>query len=395
MWTCRSIRIQKVKWDADGLPLAGYPMDPGVAIAAASGDAGSTTGWGASRSGTEPSGVWVYDSASSLENTRSFGESGRRQTFRGDADWIAWNFSVEVEGQEDGAYGMYALYQDPADYVEGYLDQRRHMFCSGAVIAGADQGLHCFPLRYRRLPGGRGAVALRTIAVEKSADREFAFSVDGQVIEVRTVALDRGQAGVFTVDAGARFRNVTLRDASFTWGDAFGDAAQGWGALGETAKDDGYVHGLWRITDAAAAISASFGAGWHALYHGNPNLESYRVGVDARWLESGTTSPAPAYGLIVCHDDRMNRVSAWMDIRGGMLWMDWVVGGQAGRQGVNLPAGFDATQFHRIEAKKAGDEFAVSLDGTPMIDETLAIRNGSAGVATEDTRAEFRNFRVY
>jgi GH43 family beta-xylosidase len=37
-WACRSIRMQKVTWDADGTPLMGYPVDPNVPMRVPSGE---------------------------------------------------------------------------------------------------------------------------------------------------------------------------------------------------------------------------------------------------------------------------------------------------------------------------------------------------------------------
>jgi hypothetical protein len=383
--------MQKVAWDADGCPRLGYPNDPEVMSWTPSGDTGSPTGWGDARLGTSALGSWTYNSSSSADSPSSGGVGRVQQTFRGGLNLIAYSVSADVQidpGSAPGQYGIFGLYYDSANHVEVYIDSQVGMFVSSGLVAGVDQGQKSL-----LLPPGFDFGAIHNIKFEKTAARQFSFYLDGVGIDRRTFALDYGQTGLFTVGGGARFHEFSVTDKSSGWGDAFGDAAEGLPRNdGGLHPGTGYIRGLWEIQDGTTAISASLGDGWHTLYQGNPNFGNYTVRVDAKLVDTGGTSPQPRLGLIVCHDDRNNQVSLWIDPKHGTLALNAVIQGRSTWESVNLPPGFDPGQFHTLAAIKAGTAFTFSLDGNVVLRETFELLNGTAGVATEDAHAHFQNF---
>jgi hypothetical protein len=378
-WACRNIRMQRVAWNAEG-PVLGYPVNPNVPLFIPAGDAGSPTGWGDAWLGTAAAGVWRYYSRSMLESSHGEDATGLHQTFRGDVNLFAYTVSVDVAQHPDSAgrssaqYGLYALFYDSNNYVQAFIDADAGVFASRAVLAGVDQGLCSKPL-----PDGFDFAKLHRIVVEKSAAGQFTFYLDGTQIDQRWIRLQRGQIGVFTYNTAARFERVAIEDRSFGWGDAFADAAEGLEAGPPGKSSDGYIRGAWEIGDGSMVTSRGGDPGWSTLYRGNPNLRNYTVAADVRLARAGA-SDRPRYGLIVCHDDRNNQVTLWVDPAARVLAINSVINGDSRWRTAGLPADFDAAAFHSIAASKSGDQFTFLLDGVEILREEVALSTGMAGV---------------
>ncbi len=368
-WACRSIRMQKIAWDSEGVPLLGYPMDPQVGLEQPSGDAGAASGWGDSKQGARAAGAMAYLSSGNVYSGPVGGTA-----FRNGSESVAYTVSADVAAGRTGRSGVYALYRDEANHVEVFLDGSAGVLGTGATVAGADQGIH-----WTAMPIGFDFAAAHHLEVRKSAEQSFSFVLDGVVREQRSAALEGGQIGVFSTGAGAQFRNVTLIDDAFGWGRPYGDAAEG------GASD---APGLWQIVDARAVESR--GAGTQALYRGNPNLQSYTVGAEVR---KGGGSEGRV-GLVACYDDRNNNVSMWLDAAQRLLRVHAVVNGISTWQNAGLPAGFDAGAWHALTAEKAGSGFLFLIDGAEMLRAEFALVNGMPGITTDGSPAQFREFAV-
>jgi GH43 family beta-xylosidase len=385
-WACRTIRMQKVEWDAAGLPLLGYPVDPSVKSRVPSGETGSSTGWGNSPMETAASGLWSYNSAGSVDSLPG-GNGTVQQTFRDNVNPLAYTASagIQLDNATTGQFGLYAVYLDPGNHVEAYLDTQQGMFISSATVAGEFQGERIY-----LLPENFDPSVPHTIGVDRSASNQFGFYFDGVATDRRTFAIGSGQVGLFASGPGAHFRGVTVADNSSGWGNAYGDAAQG------LTKDvpgivpaNGYAQGSWNISDGATVESSAAGSGWNVLYQGNPNFVNFTAQVDAQLVDPGTS-----FGLIACYDDRNNQLSVWINPAQNVFTWNAVVKGQSTWQSVALPAGFDSTQTHRLTAAKTGSLFTLLLDGNQMAQATYALANGTSGVATQSAHVQFRNFKV-
>lgn len=391
-WGCRSIRMQKVKWTADGMPLLGYPFDPGVPQFVPSGDSGIGAGWGNSALGAAASGSWTVQSSSSLDSTQDPADRSRQEIFRGDISLFSYVASVQArqaasEGPA-GVYGVYGLYRDAGNYVEAFVDLANSVFGTRSTVGGEPQTPHLFPL-----PPAFDPDQVHTITIQKTAAQQFVFELDGVALDERAVPLVFGQVGVFTEGGGAEFREVTVADSSSGWGNAYGDIAEGRERSAAPDRADGYVQGDWEIKDGASANSLSTGEGWHALYQGEPNLGSFAVQTDVQWIESGKRLGESRYGLIVCYDDRDNNVSMWINPRDRKLLLDVAIAGNATSQQVPLPGGFDPYSRHTIGATKVNSQFVFLLDGSEVFREELGLANGTSGIATENTLANFENYQ--
>jgi hypothetical protein len=391
-WACRSIRAQKISWDANGLPLLGYPLNPGVNSWAPSGDVGSLTGWGGAHSGAAASEGWTYNSSTSVDSPAT-GSAGKwQQTFHGDRNPIAYSVSIamQLDAGSNGQYGAFAHYDNAANHVEAYIDTQAGMFVSSATINGNDQGQ-----RSASLPADFDITVAHTITVQKSAANLFAFSLDGMVEDVRTINVGLGQVGLLASGSGAHFRGIALADNSFGWGDAYGDAAEGLPRTYTSLQpENGYVHGSWTIQDGTAVNSSSAGGNWNTIYQGNPNFSSYTVQVDAQLGEAGGEFAPPRFGLIACHDDRDNHVSMWVDANQGTLTWQAVVQGQSSSQSAQLPGDFEASKSHNLAVTKKGSVFSFVLDGSVMMEQSLELVNGTSGVIAQNANAHFRNFSI-
>lgn len=379
-WGCRSIRMQKVTWDADGTPLMGYPVDPNVAMRVPSGEGNSATGWGDSQSGTRALGRMIYYSAASADGV----EGEPQQAFHGGPDAISYEISTDVQPLTPGRVGIFAPYHDAGDYVAVFLDAARGGFGSSAVVDGTDQGD-----RIVALPQSFDFQLPHAIRVKKSAEQQFTFFLDGIAMDQRVVEVGRGEAGLFSRGA-ARFRNVTVTDTSFGWGDPYGDSAQGL----PPSPVGGSARGHWSLIDAENVDSAGNGSGRQTLYRGNPNGASYTVRVEAQAGLTGSGA-APRYGLVAAYDDLNNQVTMWVDTERGMLSVNAVLQGNSTWRETALPAGFDPGAFHTLLVTKVGSQFTFSVDGAVLVAATFELTNGMTGVATEDMQAKFRRFTVF
>lgn len=387
-WACRTIRMQKVAWDATGLPLLGYPTNPGIKSKAPSGDMGSPTGWGDSPQGAAANGPWRYNSASSVDFLEGDSNSGTVwQTFRDNDNSVSYTVSSQVQlDGGTGQAGVFAVYKDATHHVDAYLDSQQGAFVTN--VAGSTQNAG---QRTYMLATGFDPSAPHEIQVAKSAEGKLSFYLDGIFMEQRPASVGRGAVGVFSSSAETHFREVAVKDTSFGWGDGYGDSAEGLPRESGAATGTGYFHGNWLLTDASTVQSDSSGAGWNTIYQGNPNFSNFTVQVDA---EVVGVAPQARYGLIVCHDDRNNQLSLWIDETQNILTWNAVVQGQGSWQSVPLPQGFYASTGHRLSATKAGSMFTFSLDGVEMAQATYALVNGTSGVATQNAQIQFSHYSI-
>lgn len=390
-WTCRSIRMQKLTWTADGMPLLGYPVNPSVAQVLPSGDFGIVDGWGDSQSGAAASGQWNIHSSSGVDNLSSPPILSRQQMFRGDPGLFAYTVSAKIHCRaapgQPSLCGIYGLYMDDANNVQAAIDISAGQFKTRAIVSGVTQ-----PQREIPLPAGFNPDKDHTITVRKTAAHEFVFHLDGAVMDRRVAALAYGQIGVFTEGGSGDFQEVRVADTSFGWGNGFGDAAEGQKRSDTPGAPDGYIQGAWHIGDAATVSSLSAGPGWHTLYEGEPNYGSFSVQVDAQWVNSGAAAADQNYGLMACYDDRDNYAAMWLNPGGSQVSFRFVIAGTAVSQSAPLPSGFDATAYHTMGATKSANEFVFKLDGAEILRTQLPLANGTSGVATWNTRANFRNY---
>lgn len=176
------------------------------------------------------------------------------------------------------------------------------------------------------------------------------------------------------------------------WDAAFGDAAEG-------STTAGLVRGSWSNTDRETNTSNSLGSGWMQTFSSaNPNVEDYTVTADVQWLQTGTTSATPKYGLYAAYSDAGNYVSVWLDRQYNVVASFGVINGTPqGWGNCPVPAGFNPAAFNTLQVQKVGASFTISLNGTRLsgacTGRTFDILNGQIGLVTEDTRASYRNVR--
>ncbi|MHB8735746.1 MAG: hypothetical protein ACYC6M_10630, partial [Terriglobales bacterium] len=177
------------------------------------------------------------------------------------------------------------------------------------------------------------------------------------------------------------------------WGAAFGDAAEGNAAAGQ-------VTGTWVASGAQTIAGQSLGSGWHQSFlETNPNLEDYTVSADLQWVQSGTTTSIPKYGIYALYSDANNNMSVWLDLQNKVIASYAVVGGvPQAWQNCPLPTGIVPASFNTLQVQKLGNVFTVTLNGAAVsgacTGRALNLLNGQVGVVTEDTLANYRNVAV-
>jgi hypothetical protein len=272
--------------------------------------------------------------------------------------------------------------------VEAYLDTHLGSFVSSATLAGNPDATRTYPL-----PPDFDFSQPHLIEVLRCADGQFSYFLDGAFIDQRAFAAGYGQAGLFATSDSVHFRDFSITPTNFGWGDAYGDAAEGL-RRDATVLSSGYARGNWTILEGATVESFSTGSNWNTLYQGNPNFENFTVQADVRLTETGTAALPPSYGLIVCHDDRNNQLTLWIDPAQETLSWNAVVRGQSTWESAALPAGFDPNQTHNLTATKTGSQFTFVLDGNCVGQGTYELANGTSGVVTQHARAQFQHFSV-
>jgi GH43 family beta-xylosidase len=174
-----------------------------------------------------------------------------------------------------------------------------------------------------------------------------------------------------------------------SWGDAFGDAAEGLAGGKQT--------GTWVVNSTTGIVSGtSLGTGWKQTFQGSsPDYENYVVQADVQWVQSGTSSSSPRYGIYAGYADARNYVSVWIDPFARKLLSYGVINGKTQTwQSLALPASFDPIQYHTLSVEKAGlnpSTFTFSVDGIRIGSRAFDLFNGQVGLVTEDSKASFRN----
>src|SRR5579884_937081 len=183
-----------------------------------------------------------------------------------------------------------------------------------AVVQGTDMGW-----QNTSLPAGFDPAQFHTLSISKN-DSLFTFRLDGAFMQQRRFALLKGQIGLVTDGTQANYQKVSITDHSNGWEDAFGDAAEG-------NTSAGLRTGGWTLQGASGADGTTLGSGWNQLFRGNPNLASYTVSADLKWLQTGTTSAYPKYGIYASYNDVNNHVEVFLDRKYGVLATHAFVGG--------------------------------------------------------------------
>jgi hypothetical protein len=386
-WACRSIRMQKVSWDAAGLPILGYPINPGVKSRTPSGDMGSPTGWGDSPLGPPALGAWSYNSAASLDTLP--GSDATWQSFRANSNPVAYTVSVQIQIAELGQAGLYAVYKDAENHVDALLDTGQGELVTSAIVAGRNLASRTFPLA----PDFDTSIP-HEIRIAKTTNGKCTFFLDGVFVDQRDITPGSGQVGVFANSVSAHFRDVSVVDTSAGWGDAYGDAAEGMAHIAGARSSIGYLQGNWTISDGATVESSASGAGWNTIYQGNPNFANFTAQVDTQLLSAGNAESPPSFGIVVCHDDRNNQLTVWIDPARALLTWNAVVARQGTWESAALPKGLDPAQPHRLAATKNGSNFTFFLDGVQFGQGTYELTNGTSGLVTESAHVKFQRYSV-
>lgn len=224
-YNCRDIRMQKMNWAADGSPVLGYPLDPGVPFGVPSGEPGSVTpdndaSWGSAFGDAASGNADAGKAAGDWQITdgviagRSLGADWQRIFSRTNPNLADYTLAVDVQLIETGTtsqfpkYGVYAAYSDTNNYVSVWLDARNVVAATYGLINGSERDWANCPL-----PAGFDPAAFHTLEVRK-AGAVFSVQLDGVHLggacNDRRFDIQNGQAGLVTEDSRAVYRNVRL-----------------------------------------------------------------------------------------------------------------------------------------------------------------------------------------
>jgi hypothetical protein len=153
-------------------------------------------------------------------------------------------------------------------------------------------------------------------------------------------------------------------------------------------------------TDRYISSSMSLGSGWHQNFSGwNSNFENYTLTASLQWVQTGTTSSTPKYGVYAAYSDVKNYASVWIDIKNKVVASYAVVNGSAqGWANCALPLGFVPSSANTLQIVKTGNVFNISLNGSALsgacTGRSFSLLNGQVGLVTEDTEANYSNVTI-
>jgi GH43 family beta-xylosidase len=338
-----------------------------------------SNGWGDSFASDKKTGNWQINSFASATGN-SLG-SGWKQLFRGNPNFESYTVSASLKWLETGTtasypkYGIYASYKDSSNYVVAFLDKKYHAFATYAVVNGTGQGW-----QNTALPTGFDFSQYHTIEVDKGGT-SFNFYLDGTLLQRRFFdIINNGQIGLVTEDTKADYMNVSVRN-NIGWGNS---------SSGTLAS------GSYVPISRNEILARFVGAYWKEIFTGNVSRTDYTVEARLKWIETGTTSPYPKYGVYATYKDGNNYVSVWLDKKYRVFSTYAVVGGASqGWQNTTLPTGFDYSQFHNVKVIKSGSTFQFYLDGSLKQTRSINISNGQIGIVTDDTKADYFDVITY
>ena len=385
-WNDRSVRAQEFFIASDGSLNLGVPRPVMLAQPVPGGEGGAPAspnpvdghGWGSSFEGAARSGAWTISSASAASGTTA--GAGWAQLFRGNPNFESVAVSADLQWVATGTtsaypkFGIYGVYKNANNFVAAFLDKKHLAFATYAVVNGTAQAWQNTPL-----PAGFSWTVPHNIRVERSFSGDYKFFLDGVAQQTRPLGNIIGQMGLITEDTHARFTNVKM------------DPTQGWG----DPANSGAAIGQFEIRGSRDVNQWGRGGGWNSLWRkAAPTTANYTVESGARLLSFGTTA-FPKYGLYGCYQDANNFMTVWLDPKYSLLVTHAVAGGvDLGWQNTGL-SDFNFTSTHTLKVARSGSTFTVFLDGVERTSRSVGVTACQTGLVTEDTQAEYTNYRTF
>jgi GH43 family beta-xylosidase len=154
------------------------------------------------------------------------------------------------------------------------------------------------------------------------------------------------------------------------------------------------LFGNWKYISEDSAQNHSLGSGLRHVFKGDLNSSNYTVSADVKWLESGSVTTNPKYGIYATYQDSNNYVMAMIEPFYGLLSTYGVVGGTVEDwSNVPLPAGSIIAEFNELKIVKEGSTYHFYVNGELLQSRNFEINEGQIGLVTEDTRAIYENVR--
>jgi GH43 family beta-xylosidase len=167
---------------------------------------------------------------------------------------------------------------------------------------------------------------------------------------------------------------------TFSWGDSASGTAE---------------FGNWTHNSASSADSETLGGAWFHTFRGDVSLSNYTVQADVKWVETGTVSAYPKYGIYAAYKDSNNYVVAFLDKKHLVFTSSAVVDGVAQTwQNSRLPGSFKYENFNTMKVVKTNSTFDFYVNGSKLQTRTFNISNGQTGLVAEDTKADYANVSV-
>eukprot|EP01113_Clastostelium_recurvatum_P037430 TRINITY_DN5471_c0_g1_i1.p1 TRINITY_DN5471_c0_g1~~TRINITY_DN5471_c0_g1_i1.p1 ORF type:complete len:532 (-),score=97.03 TRINITY_DN5471_c0_g1_i1:227-1822(-) len=300
-------------------------------------------------------------------------------TYSGSASWISNAYSVGILSLKANSDPLVAANWAKSGPI---LDRHSNVFGPGSVVFVPSPDDSEYWVMYHAIDKANcqpSAYACRDIRLQQMFFDPSGYPILGYPVNPGVdLPLPAGESGAP--------KGHTLV-ANF--GDAWGDHAEG-------NNNGGLVAGKWNYTDRFGATS-NLGGTWDQIFSPwNPNPQDFTAHVEVQLVRTGTTTGYEKYGFYCAYDDENNHVELFLDVKYKVLASHAVVGGKdQGWQNSNLPANFDASQWHSLDCIKSQATFTFVLDnGAVRATRSLGIISGQTGLVVEDTIANYRNLQL-
>lgn len=388
--------MQKFTWNQDGSPNFVQPISDGVPRNLPSGEPGAVNGSSFTDdfSDGNPFDSWIFNGSSSsftvengqfrIDGTSEYA-SGEKALVRG-YKWSDFTYEADVK------------IASGTTWTGGLLFRVKNAGMGRLLFEGYYVGLN--PSQNNIILGrsnGRDWTTLKTYSMTINTDTVYRMKVVTSGVNIKVYVTDmvtpkidindsvyyEGALGLRTSNSITYFDNINITDSGNPATYGYGDSALGSNKAGS-----------WIINGPTSLTQTALGSGWNRIYFGNVYSKNHEISVDVKWIETGTTSNYPKYGIYANYIDSNNFVSAWLDKKYSVLATYGVVNGSSlGWQNSSL-SGFDFSSYHELKARKEGNTFYFYVDGVLKQTRTFNLDNGQVALVTEDTKADYINIKI-
>ncbi|NOY07394.1 MAG: family 43 glycosylhydrolase [Spirochaetes bacterium] len=388
--------VQKFTWNQDGSPNFVQPISGAVPRDLPSGETGNVNGTTFTDDFSDGNAFdgWTFNGSSStftvvngqfkIDGTSEYA-SGEKALVRG-YKWSDFTYTADVKIASGTTWTGGLLFRVKNAGMGRLLFEGYYVGLNPSqnnIIVGRSNGREWTTLKTYSMTVNTDTVYKMKIVTSGPNIKVYVTDMVTPKVDINDSVYYEGELGVRTSNSITYFDNISISDSGNAATYGYGNSALG--------SD---MAGSWTINSATSLSQTALGSGWNRIYFGDVYSENHEIAVDVRWVQTGTTSTHPKYGIYADYIDSNNFISAWLDKKYGVLATYGIVNGSSlGWQNSTL-TGFDFSAYHELKVRKEGSTFYFYVDGNLKQTRTFNLNNGQVALATEDTVADYINIKV-